>query len=81
MTDIKMRQLTIQEGYRKRKYRQHTKYPIIRLEGVWLEEAGFLPNTPVYLFVEDGKITIKSRPEREIEAKAMQLYEAINKAS
>jgi hypothetical protein len=80
MRDVTMRRLTIGTGYRPRKYRELTIYPILRLEGVWLENAGFLPNTLVYLFVEDGKITIKTEPEREIEKKAMRLYKAINKA-
>ncbi|MDD4515379.1 SymE family type I addiction module toxin [Massilibacteroides sp.] len=80
MRDIKLRILTIGTGYRPRKYRQLTIYPIIRLEGVWLEEAGFLPNTPVYLFVEDGKITIKTNPEREIEKKAIEIFNILKPA-
>lgn len=81
MKDIEMRCLTIQEGVRNLKYKpERTRYPIIKLEGVWLEDAGFLPNTPVYLFVEDGKITIKNKPERKAEAAAMQVFEALTKA-
>jgi hypothetical protein len=80
MRDKTLRSLTIGTGYRPRKYRKLTIYPIIRLEGVWLEEAGFLPNTPVYLFVEDGKITIKTKPEREIEKKAIEIFNILNSA-
>lgn len=80
MKDIKLRVLTIGTGYRPRKYRQLTIYPVIRLEGVWLEQAGFLPNEPVYLFVEDGKITIKTKPEREIEEKAIEIFNVLNSA-
>lgn len=81
MRNITMRRLTIGAGIRPRKYHQKTVFPVIRLEGVWLEEAGFLPNTPIYLFVEDGKITIKTEPERKIEAKAIELYNILNPAA
>lgn len=82
MKNISMRRLTIGQGIRQRKYKdEKTLFPIIKLEGVWLEEAGFLPNTPIYLFVEDGKITIKTEPERKIEAKAIELYNILNPAA
>jgi hypothetical protein len=73
-----MRCLTIGEGIRVRKHNQRTYYPQIRLEGVWLEDAGFLPGSVVYLFVESGKIVLKSKPENETEAKAIKLINALD---
>lgn len=80
MKNITLRRLTIQEGVREKKYNERSYFPIIKIEGKWLEDCGFLPNTRVYLFVEAGKITLKCNPDREAEAKAMQVFEALNKA-
>ncbi len=74
-----MRRLRISEGTRNLKYpNERTFFPIIKLEGVWLQKAGFLPGSVVYLFVEDGKITLKSQPETDFEAKAMNIYDVFN---
>lgn len=78
MRQLTMRRLTIGEGLRLRKYNQRTYYPQIRLEGLWLENAGFLPGQTVYIFVESGKIVLKAEPENSTEAKAIQVLNALD---
>lgn len=73
-----MRRLTIGEGVRVRRYHQLTLYPILHLQGNWLHEAGFTKGSTVYLFVEDGKIVLKLEPETDTEAKAIQIFNALN---
>jgi hypothetical protein len=76
---INMRRLTISGKTRNLTYgNERTYFPIIKLEGVWLQDAGFLPGQKVYLFIEDGKITLKSQPETELESKAMKVYNVFN---
>jgi hypothetical protein len=76
--NITMRRLTIGEGWRKTTYRELKLYPVLHLQGNWLEDAGFTKGSTVYLFVEDGKIVLKLEPENETESKAIQLFNAIN---
>lgn len=78
---ITMRRLKIGDGVRQRKYKQLTIYPVIRLEGNWLQEAGFLPGQSVYLFVQDGKITLKTAPEDPTEAAAIRVFNAFNEVA
>lgn len=77
-TTITMRRLKIGDGMRERKYKERTIYPVIRLEGNWLQEAGFRPGESVYLFVQDGKITLKTAPEDPTEAAAIKVFNAFN---
>jgi hypothetical protein len=56
---ITMRRLKIQTNIRKKKYNSRTIYPTLRIEGNWLNEAGFTPDTNVIVIVEAGKIVIK----------------------
>jgi len=65
-----MRRIKIGEGFRKRKYHQSTLYPVLRIEGVWLQDAGFLAGSNVYVFVENGKIVIKAEAETVIKERA-----------
>lgn len=32
--------------------------PFILLKGIWLEQAGFTVDTPIYVTVEDGRLAI-----------------------
>lgn len=73
-----MRSLKIGEGLRLKKYNQRTYFPKIRLEGVWLEDAGFKPGQKVYIFIEAGKIVLKAEAENETEAKAIKLVDALD---
>lgn len=76
---MNMRRLTISGGTRNLKYgNERTYFPIIRLVGVWLQEAGFEPGEQVFLFVENGKITIKSKAETDIDAAAIKLFDVFN---
>ena len=54
-----LRRITVQRDVRRRKYGEKTEFPVIRIEGNWLSDAGFLPNSTAYIYVENGKITIK----------------------
>jgi len=64
MAQVKtLRRLRIQEKIRFGRFYNRTLYPAIRIEGNWLKDAGFLPNTCVYVIIESGKIVIK--PESE----------------
>jgi len=43
--------------------RESVHIPVrIRLQGKWLERAGFAPGTRVEVTVEAGKLTIESKP-------------------
>lgn len=76
---VNMRRLTISGKTRNLTYpNERTYFPIIKLEGVWLQNAGFLPGQMVYLFIEAGKIVLKSQPDTDIEAKAIQVYNVFN---
>ena len=40
-------------------------YPMIRLRGKWLREAGFQPDSYVALTIEQGRIVIVPQPATE----------------
>lgn len=81
MRSITMRRLKIAMKVRARRFSRPTFYPSIRIQGNWLQDAGFDPGSTVYLFVESGKIVIRLEPENDTEAKAMQLLTALDDAA
>jgi len=75
---MKLRRKKIATGTRRSVYKELSLYPILNLEGNWLQDAGFTPGANVYVFVEDQKIILKMEPESELEKKAIMLYDAFH---
>lgn len=62
---ITMRRRTIQAGLRVAKStRKHTYFPILNIQGCWLQQAGFEPHTQVYIHVQQGRIVINNEEMR-----------------
>lgn len=74
-----LRRLRISADQRRRLYGEKTIYPVIRLQGNWLQAAGFTPGGSVYLFIEDGVIILKTAGQDQAEAAAIELFNALNK--
>jgi len=45
---------------------EETRYPSLRLQGKWLEQAGFLIGHRVAVEVEEGQVTIKAQKGGEM---------------
>ncbi len=59
MSEINMRRLKVHKGIRCRKHNKKTIYPFLRIEGNWLQAAGFDPEKHAYVIIQNGCITIK----------------------
>ena len=56
---VKGRILTVDRTYRPdRWHREYRPFPRLRLQGNWLERAGFAPGSRVAVAVADGLLTI-----------------------
>ena len=53
-----LRRRTVQAGLRINKFNSETFFPVLRIEGNWLAQAGFPPHTQVYIHVQQGRIVI-----------------------
>jgi len=59
MSGVNLRRLKVHTGIRCRKHNKKTVYPFLRIEGNWLQAAGFNPENHAYVIIENGCITIK----------------------
>ncbi|MET3047415.1 SymE family type I addiction module toxin [Flavobacterium davisii] len=55
---MKTKQLKVYTKYSPRAYNQYKQVAEIRLNGIWLEQLGFTPHTPINVSYENQKIIL-----------------------